>query len=388
MKLTDITLIVSLALSLAANGQEALQFKTSDTSPRVNDDRTVTFSLLAPAADSVKVTGNFAGSPLTMTKDAAGRWTATTEALSPDLYTYALEIDGVRAIDPSNAYVMRDIASLSNPVIVPGGNADLFMPRDVPHGTVAKVWYDSKALGGQRRMTVYTPAGYEADTTRRYPVLYLLHGKGGDEDAWSELGRAVQILDNLTAAGKAEPMIVVMPNGNANQTAAPGQTSEGFYTPDIDRSDAPQWKFEDSFPEIVSFTDSLYRTIADKEHRAIAGLSMGGGHSWRISMTNPDMFDYVGLFSPAVRWNGTNVDSEAGDPQLVGPLSRQFADAPSLYLIAIGKDDFLYGINASYRRLLDSNGFKYDYMETPGGHTWTNWRNYLCEFVPKLFRDN
>ncbi|MDE6396412.1 MAG: esterase [Muribaculaceae bacterium] len=375
--------LAALSVFAGASAQEALNFRISEGSPVVNDDSSVTFVVRAPGAERVSVTG--IGEPIAMTKDPAGTWSVTTAPLTPDLYTYAFDIDGVRTLDPSNIYTARDIAALSSVVIVPGGTADLYGVKDVPHGNVSKVWYDSPSLGHQRRMTVYTPAGYDPAGTRRYPVLYLLHGMGGDEEAWGELGRAATVLDNLIAEGKAEPMIVVMPNGNADLAAAPGETGRGLYTPKGEDSRSVPGKFENSFDDIVGYVDSHYLTRPEKAGRAIAGLSMGGGHSWRISMLNPEMFDYVGLFSAAVRWNGNGVsDDEAG---LGESLDRQFANPPRLYWIAIGNEDFLYDLNKGYRALLDSKSIPYEYHESAGGHTWTNWRTYLTMFLPRLFRD-
>lgn len=374
------TVILFTATSISA--QEALHFLPDDGSPLVNKDSSVTFSLKAPGAGRVSVNG--IGAPLEMARDSAGVWTVTSAPLSPDIYTYSFDVDGVRITDPANIYTARDIASVSSIVIVPGGNAGLYAVQDVKHGNVSKVWYDSPALGMERRMTVYTPAGYDAAGEKRYPVLYLLHGMGGDEDAWSELGRATVILDNMIASGLIEPMIVVMPNGNANLAAAPGETGRGLYTPKGDDSRAEAGKFENSFPEIVEYIDTNYRTISEKTGRAIAGLSMGGGHTWRISMQNPDMFDYVGLFSAAVRWNGFGVSADENAANEA--LSRQFAASPQLYWIAIGKDDFLYDLNKEYRMMLDGMDVPYEYHESAGGHTWTNWRDYLVLFLPRLFK--
>ena len=168
----------------------------------------------------------------------------------------------------------------------------------MPHGTVRKVWYDSPTAGLQRRMTVYTPAGYET-SKRSYPVLYLLHGMGGDEDAWDELGRATQILDNLIAEGKAEPMVVVMPNGNISQEAAPGEGSKGLVVATTQYPKTMDGNFEKAFPDIIRFVEKVYRVKKDKANRAIAGLSMGGFHSIYTALNNPDTFDYIGLFSAA-----------------------------------------------------------------------------------------
>lgn len=374
--------VAVIMATTSVSAQEALNFTPGDMSPKVNEDLSVTFSLKAPAARHVSVNGM--GESLEMAQDTAGVWSVTSAPLKPDIYTYSFDVDGVRITDPANIYTARDIASVSNIVIVPGGNADLYAVQEVKHGNVAKVWYDSPTLGMARRMTVYTPAGYDAAGDKRYPVLYLLHGMGGDEDAWGELGRATVILDNMIASGRIEPMIVVMPNGNATLAAAPGENGRGLYTPKGEDSRAEAGKFENSFQEIVDYIDSNYLTYAEKSGRAIAGLSMGGGHTWRISMQNPDMFDYIGLFSAAVRWNGNGVSADENSANKA--LTCQFATSPHLYWIAIGKDDFLYDLNKEYRTMLDSMNAPYEYHESAGGHTWTNWRDYLVLFLPRLFR--
>lgn len=387
MKKFILSLILAYTGSLLA--QETVHQAAPKFSPVVNPDKSVTFSLLAPQADSVRIVASFLDSPLVMSKDAAGMWTATVPGLKPDLYNYRLEIDGVVTADPSNPYLMRDISTQSNTFIVPGENADLYITQDTPHGTLSKIWYDSPSLGMQRRISIYTPPGYNApeNKERKYPVFYLLHGMGGDEDAWSELGRATQILDNLIAQGKAEPMILVMPNGNAHRPSAPGYTPEGLYLPDMMHSVSKPGAFENSFMDIVNFVDANYRTIPDKQHRAIAGLSMGGGHSWRITMNNPDLADYVGLFSAAVRWNGHGTSPEDKFPEKEAELlKKQFERNPRLYWIGIGEDDFLFELNKQYRHFLDANSYPYTFHRSKGGHTWTNWRDYLVIFAQQLFK--
>ena len=214
-------------------------------------------------------------------------------------------------------------------------------------------------------------------------MLYLLHGMGGDEDAWPTLGRAAQILDNLIASGKAEPMIVVMPNGNAALPSAPGEGPSGLVQPTSDLPKTKDGSYEASFPEIISYVDSHYRTVRKSSGRAIAGLSMGGFHSFHISKEYPGTFGYVGLFSAAVRSledssNPIYSDSDA-------KLAAQFRDGVSLYYIAIGEDDFLYEENRVLRSYLDSYGYPYEYHESSGGHIWRNWRIYLADFVQKIF---
>ncbi len=396
MKRTLLATVLAAA-TLAATAQQALWGIPEMISPQLNADTTVTFRLNAPSAHSVAVTGDFlpqidittpfgtakAPGAAPLTKNADGIWEYTTGKLAPELYSYSFVVDSLKINDPSNVYSIRDVGTVTNVFIVPGGQADLYMVSDVPHGTVSRVWYDSPLLGMRRRMSVYTPAGYESDSNR-YPVLYLLHGMGGDEEAWLALGRTAQIMDNLIAAGKAEPMIVVMPNGNASQEAAPGETHHGFLPPTTALPKTMDGSYEMSFPEIVEFTDNHYRTLADKQHRAIAGLSMGGFHSRHISMQYPDMFDYVGLFSAAILPR-SGVDSPIY-AEAEAKMRTQFANAPRLYWIGIGRDDFLYEANRDYRALLDAGSYPYTYVETDGGHIWKNWRIYLSMFAPLLFR--
>ncbi len=392
--LTVVALLASVAF---ANAQQALFGGAQVVSPEINSDKSVTFRLNAPNATSVQVTGDFlptqpietpmgkwdAPGTADLTKNAQGVWEFTTSPLAPELYSYAFIVDGLRTMDPSNVYMNRDVATVTNIFIIDGDRASLYGVKDVPHGTVSRMWYDSPTLGKKRRVTVYTPAGYET-SGKNYPVFYLLHGMGGDEEAWMALGRTSQILDNLIAQGKAEPMIVVMTNGNADQEAAPGESSLGLQAPNMNLPRTMEGSFETSFPDVVKFIDSTFRTIPEKNARAIAGLSMGGFHSMHISKQYPDMFDYVGLFSAAIlpREGSTSPIYE----DLEGKLKTQFDKHPALYYIAIGDSDFLYDANTQYRQLLDSHNYPYEYFETPEGHIWKNWRIYLTEFAPKLFK--
>ena len=378
--------VIVIVMPVAALAQQALWGNAPVVSPEIHANKTVTFRLRAPKAVKVQVAGDFLAQGVAdLVENKEGIWEYTTpEPLKPELYGYTFLVDGLKINDPSNVYMIRDVATITNVFIIGGERADLYKVNDVPHGTVSKVWYDSPSLGMDRRLTIYTPAGYET-SGKRYPVFYLLHGMGGDENAWSELGRATQILDNLIAQGKAEPMIVVMTNGNAALEAAPGESSLGWEgQPTFQLPKTMEGSFEIHFPEVVKFVDKHYRTKANKKSRAIAGLSMGGFHSLHISKQYPDMFNYVGLFSAAIM-PGKNVTSIVYE-DLEGKLAIQFAKKPALYWIAIGKTDFLYKANVEYRKLLDKKGYPYEYFENEDGHIWRNWRIYLSEFAPKLFK--
>lgn len=377
--------------------QEAL-FNAADLkSPEINADKSVTFRFFAPKADSVLLTGDFLPTekqqsrfglidvpkPAVMIKDDKGVWFYTTANLNPELYSYSFTVDGLRVTDPNNPFLIRDVASVTNVFIVGGSQADLYMVKDIAHGSVNRRWYDSPGLGMDRRLTIYTPPGYENSKTK-YPVLYLLHGAGGDEEAWIALGRTAQIMDNLIAAGKAKPMIVVMPNGNVSQDAAPGEGNKGFYKPQFMAPRTMDGSYEGSFMDIIKFVEKNYRVIAKKEGRAIAGLSMGGFHSMHISRYYPKTFDYVGLFSAAIMPREDATGKVYSN--LDGTLKTQNENGTKLYWIAIGKTDFLYKANEDFRKKLDGMGMKYEYRESEGGHIWRNWRVYLSEFVPKLFK--
>ncbi len=401
-----ILMIVAFCLTgMAAHAQQNLSWGQGPqvASPDVHADNTVTFNLIAPEAQKVQITGDFLPSkkvvfngatfdapadPVDLVKNDKGVWSFTTEALKPELYTYNMIVDGVKIIDPLNVYNIRDINNLFSVLLI-GGDArtDLYKVNKVAHGTVSKVWYESPTAGLTRRLTVYTPAGYET-SGKEYPVLYLLHGIGGDENAWSELGRAAQILDNLIAQGKAEPMLVVMTNGNISQEACPGETSEGFRVPTMMLPKTMEGSFETAFPDVVKFVEKTYRVKKDKAHRAIAGLSMGGFHSLFISINNPDTFDYVGLFSAAVDQQQNTANG--GFPNIYADRNQKidnlFSKHPKLFWIGIGKTDFLFKNNNDLRAYLDSKQHKYTYLETEGGHIWRNWRIYLSEFVPLLFK--
>ena len=378
--------VMAWLMPLSALAQQALGGGSKIVSPEIHENNTVTFRLRAPKAVKVQVTGDFlTQGSADLVENKNGVWEYTTPApLAPELYGYTFLVDGLKINDPSNVYMIRDVNTITNVFIIGGERADLYKVNDVPHGTVSKVWYDSPSLGMDRRLTIYTPAGYET-SGKRYPVFYLLHGMGGDENAWSELGRATQILDNLIAQGKAEPMILVMTNGNAALEAAPGESSLGWESqPSFQLPKTMEGSFETHFPEVVKFVEKHYRTKSGKKNRAIAGLSMGGFHSLHISKQYPDMFDYVGLFSAAI-FPGKNVESPVYE-NMEGKLAMQFAKRPALYWIAIGKTDFLYKANEEYRKLLDAKGYPYEYFENEDGHIWRNWRIYLSEFAPKLFK--
>lgn len=396
-------IILSLACTMAAAtgfAQQALDWnKAPLASPVVNADNSVTFNVAAPEAQKVEIVGDFLPiekvktdqgeserqGPQALKKNEKGVWSFTSAPLQPELYMYNILVDGVKVTDPLNVYAIRDVSSTFSIFMVKGGVDGLYQVQNVPHGTVSKTWYKSSTANMTRRLTIYTPAGYE-QSKEKYPVLYLLHGMGGDENAWSELGRATQIMDNLIASGKAKPMIVVMPNGNISQEAAPGESSEGLKIPSMQLPKTMDGNFEAAFQDVVNFVEQNYRVKADKAHRAIAGLSMGGFHSLYISINNPNSFDYIGLFSAAIKPRQKEVSSPIyKDPE--SKVDNLFKHSPKLLWMGIGNTDFLYKENADLRHYLDSKHYPYTYLETDGGHIWRNWRIYLTTFAQKLFKE-
>jgi enterochelin esterase family protein len=392
--------VAAMMICGVTTAQQALWGGQAITSPEIHKDGTVTFRYQAPpTVQKVEITGDFLPTMkreipnygtveiqgvAELVKDANGVWSFTSQPLDGELYSYSFIVDGLSVKDPNNVYMIRDVASVTNVFIVPGGQGTLYSVQDVPHGTVARRWYDSPTLNMQRRITIYTPPGYEISKAK-YPVLYLNHGAGGDEEAWIALGRTAQILDNLIAEGKATPMLVVMSNGNAWQKAAPGEDEEGMYKPSFMGQRAiMQGQFEPSYKDIIKFVESNYRVIKKKSARAIAGLSMGGFHSLHVSRIMPNTFDYIGLFSAAIE-PGKDVKSPTYlniDETLIAQRDNGF----KLYWIACGNTDFLWQANLDYMKKLDGMDFPYTFRESEGGHIWKNWRIYLGEFVPMLFK--
>jgi enterochelin esterase-like enzyme len=350
------------------------------TSPEVAADRRVTFRILAPKAEAVRLAGtdipdNAQGTPLT--KGAEGVWEGTRGPLPPGAYRYNFDVDGVPVVDPRNPSTSEANENTWSLVYVPG--SDVMDTKDVPHGAVAAVTYFSKALNRFRRMHVYTPPGYEKGGGA-YPVFYLLHGAFDCDDSWSSVGRAGFILDNLIAAGKAKPMIVVMPAGHT------GRFSFGAPRPARDEFAA------DFTGDVMPYVESLYRVQADRAHRALAGLSMGGGQTLEIGLSRLDDFAYLGVFSAGV-FGITGRGPGAGEagPSFEERHRAALDDAAmkkglKLFWFATGKDDFLVETSRATVEMLKKHGFDVVYEESAGGHTWLNWRDYLAEFAPQLFR--
>ncbi|MBR5170532.1 MAG: esterase [Muribaculaceae bacterium] len=367
-------------ISLAMSGQD--YFAPSLPSPDITKDGSVTFKVKAANADTVRLIIDTRLDTL-MKHTGNETWSITLRGLEPDLYMYYYLVDGMKVLDNENAHTLRDVKSVMNTFVLdPKGDCPMAV-HEVPHGEVRAVWYDSPTLGTTRRMMIYLPPGYEL-SRQKYPVFYLLHGSGGDETVWLEQGRAAQVLDNLIASGKAEPMIVVMPNGNVDELAASNMSAEGNVQPTFAHKNWMDGTFEQSFRDIMNYVEKNYRIRPGKRYRAIAGLSMGGYHSLYISANQPEDFAYVGLFSAAI--NRMDQGKSKIYDDIEAKLVTQFKQRPRLYWMGIGKDDFLYKDNAEFRKMLDNNRLRYTYHESGAGHEWANWRDYLVIFTQLLFK--
>jgi enterochelin esterase-like enzyme len=395
-------------------------------SAEVLADQRVTFRLRAATATEVVLNGDWPeGRGIKLTKDDQGVWSTTVGPLTPELWYYTFSVDGASVVDPANANLLRDGTRYMNFFIVPGPLSENYAIKDVPHGNVHITWYDSPSLKLQRRMYVYTPAGYDTGK-QKYPVLYLLHGAGGDEDAWNNMGRASVIMDNLIAAGKAKPMLVVMTNGNANQKMAPGygvipgQNTTGIFgnpgevgvgfpgrgaaapapgaapaaatatppaAPGAGRGAAPGTPGAgrggiggSAFPEslvkdVVPYIEKNYRVTANKDSRAISGLSMGGGHTLTASNAHPEMFSYVGVFSMGTR------------DDITDKLQGLKKAGIKFYYVGCGQtDNICIEGSKNLDALLTKVGINHKFTFSTGGHTWANWRIYLNEWAPLLFK--
>jgi len=389
------TAAILLLMTLTTTAQEVGQ-RERLVSPELKDDNSVVFNIRAPKAENVTLSGNWM--PMVpdgnqgmkrqtkaLTKDGQGVWSTTVGPLEPELYGYSFLVDGVTTLDPSNLKVARDGTFRTESLLyVPGDASDLYWAKTGPKGSVHQIWYESPTLDLTRRMFVYTPPGYH-ESKEDYPVLYLLHGGGGDEEAWPTLGVAPTILDNLINNGKAKPMIVVMTNGNPSQASAQTISPK---LPKVEQSAGgmANMLFEKSLVnDVIPYIESNFRVKANKENRALTGLSMGGLQTINTSFENPNLFDYIGImsmgFADLSRF-GIEVDHSKRAQQI---LALKEAD-PELYWIACGKDDFLYESVVTMRNELDKQDFDYTYRESTGGHTWSNWRIYLSEFAPMLFK--
>ena len=348
-------------------------------SPEVHADRTVTFRFRDPNAKEVSLNLEGAGKPQPMEKDSQGVWSITTQPLEPDYYGYSFQADGVSLVDPSNPLMKTNLLSLSNMAHVPGSPSPDWETTNVPHGVVHHHFYHSAAVGDDRDYFVYTPPGYDdpSNTGNLYPVFYLQHGYSDGADGWTAVGRANFILDNLIAQGKVKPMLIVMTLGyGAPEMLA--RNIRAFRDPTLVERNMD--KFGDALiHEVMPQVEKNYRVKADRDHRALAGLSMGGAESLHVGLNHLDTFAWVGSFSAGGL--GDNYDTEF--PALSSSANAQL----HLLWIACGTEDRLIELNRKFREWLTSKGVQHTDVETPGMHTWMVWRRNLIAFAPLLFQN-
>ena len=362
-------------------GPRPPEFASTD----VSAERKITFRIHAPKGEAVKLSSSDLpgiGLGVAMTKSDNGVWEATVGPIAPGAYRYSFSVDGLSVVDPRNPTTSESNANTWSLVEVPG--SDLCDVKDVPHGTVAQVTYYSKSLKRFRRMHVYTPSGYEKGVGK-YPVLYLLHGALDCDASWSTVGRAGIILDNLIAAGKAKPMIVVMPAGHTGPFRF-GPPGDGSIERQIDEFG------EDFVKDLKPHVEASYRLLGDRAHRAIAGLSMGGAQTLNIACSHLSEYGSIGVFSSGVfgiagGFGGAPPSTKWEERHKVMLDSADAKQGLRLVWFGCGKEDFLLQTSNATVSMLKSHGIDVTYRETEGGHTWINWRNYLHEFAPLLFAE-
>ncbi len=353
----------------------AAQMMEPPLSPVVNPDRTVTFRLVAPQADSVRLNASFPDGSVLMNKGADGVWNCTSRALAPEIYVYSFSVNGTNMIDPNNRDIHRSLVPGSSLLLIPGNPPAFYEEKDVPHGRVTYHRHHAATFDDDRGYCVYTPPDYDRNGKQRYPVLYLLHGYSDTEETWRTTGRMHAILDNLIAGGKAVPMIVVMPFGYARlpeNSGIPANTGLIDWIVKVTPTYAPY-----VVKELIPLVEREYRVKSGALNRAVAGLSMGGEQALYLGLANPGAFGYIGAFSSAVTTEFRN--GLLDDPGAVNKAVR-------LLWIGCGTEDFLYRSNTEFIAALNAKGIRHTDRITGGSHEWRLWRGYLNEFATLIFR--
>lgn len=342
-------------------------------SPQVNDDKSVTFRFLAPQAKEVKLNAQFEKTPVSMTKDAQGVWSVTTGPVKPDMYPYSFTVDGISVADPKNSAIFPNEGFQNSVVEITGDTPLVHTLQNVPHGTVSYRFYQSPELG-TRPVLVYTPPGYETSGKTQYPVLYLLHGTTDVEETWTKVGRANIILDNLIAQQKARPMIIVMPYGRAYPVISKSSGSLRNW------ENLQEFK-KDFLQNLMPFVERNYRVKADKDSRAIAGFSGGGGETLYLGLNNPNLFSWVCGFAPGMLKEEFDRNNAVAfsNPALTNQRLK-------LFWIGVGKEDGLYPVVSEYLTVLDEKKIRHETLISDGGHTWMNCKLYLSTIAQKLFK--
>ena len=361
---------------LVENSQPAATNISKTNCPCILENLSVVFQVKAPDARKVQID---LSKLYDMTKDDQGVWSVTTAPQVPGFHYYSLVIDGMKVADPSSEsfYGMGRMASA---IEIPEKGAEFYEVKDVPHGAISSKYYFSKVTNGWRRLFVYTPPGYDTNSKEKYPVIYIQHGGGEDERGWAEQGKTDIILDNLIAAGKAKPMIVVISNGNVS--AGPGG---GGY------SSAGMAAFkEEMVRNIVPFVDKNFRTLADVKDRALCGLSMGGGQSFYTGLESLDCFASVGVFSSGIfggikNPSGKEFDAEKEIPGLLSN-SQSFNGKLKLFYISVGEQDPRFEFTKKAVKKFQDSGLKVEFNSFPGDHEWQVWRKSLHDFAQMVFK--
>jgi enterochelin esterase-like enzyme len=357
--------------SIAATGQPARSPVVN--SPQINGDKTITFRLSAPNAKDVRLNAQFEKTNVAMTRDTTGVWSVTVGPVKPDMYPYHFVVDGLSVADPRNTVIFPNEGFQSSLVEINGDTPLIHTVQNVPHGTLSYRYYTSKELGS-RPVVIYTPPGYDKNTAVKYPVLYLLHGTTDTEETWSKVGRANIILDNLIQQGKAKPMIIVMPYGRAFPLISKSSGS-------LRNWDNLQEFKKDFLTNLLPFVEQSYRVNTDKDSRAIAGFSGGGGETLYLGLNNPDIFSWVCAFAPGMLKEEFDRNNEVvfANPSLTNQRLK-------LFWIGVGKDDGLYPVISEYLKVLDEKKIKHETFISDGGHTWMNCKLYLTMIAQKLFK--
>jgi enterochelin esterase-like enzyme len=351
-------------------------------SVEVLSDRQVTFRISAPQATSVRFASSDIsnlGAKAQMTKNDAGVWETTVGPLEPGAYRYNFTVDGVSTTDPASPLISESNTRVQSLMYVPG--SEWMDTKNVPHGAVAEITYYSTALGRFRRMHIYTPPGYEANQ-QKYPIFYLLHGAMDNDDAWTSVGRAGFILDSMIAAGKVKPMVVAMPAGHTSASTSMGGRGRGGASGGVQPRDE---FFEDFVNDVMPYVEKNYRVLTDRPHRAIAGLSMGGGQTLNVAFAHLDKFAYIGVFSSGMGVGGGGANNWE-QSHLTALDDANLKKDLKLIWFSTGVQDSLISNSRATVDLLKKHGFDVVFKESLGAHTWINWRNYLIEFAPQLFQ--
>jgi enterochelin esterase family protein len=331
-------------------------------SPEVHPDRSVTFRFSARNAKNVMLEAQFLSKPVAMKKDEAGVWSVTVDPVKPDIYPYLFLVDSIQVADPNNSLLFANERFKHSLVEIPGEKPLIHELQNVPHGKISYRLYESKTLGTNRQMLVYTPPGLDFNGKTKYPVLYLIHGGSDTEETWTKVGRANLIADNLIAQGKAKPMIIVMPYGNVRPKPMPDFT-------------------KDVINDIIPFIEANYPVLTDSNNRAVAGFSVGGGQTLNIGLTNTDKFAYICSYAPY-----TTTEEFSRNFTNWSPDAAKINNQLKLFTLSVGTEDFLFESVKQNSAMFKEKGIKHELYIVDGGHTWMNCKHYLAKTLQQIFQ--